>query len=536
MAAKNLRTPRSSKPEMLGGAHEGASKFANELATWHPPVVSADKEIGSEKVLLDARGRDMIRNDGYAAGATAVWQDSVVGGQFRLNAAPDYEMLGLTEEWAEEFQNFVEKKFSLWAESSRNWPDATRTLNFTGLVRLAIASFLYTGEILATAEWARKSTRPYRTMIQLIDPDRLSNPDGVGDSRTMKRGVEKDQYGAPIAYHIRRAHPSEYNDNARYEFRRVPAFQPWGRKTVIHIFEPLRIDQSRGVAAMVSVLKQMKMTKKYQDIVLQNAVVNATYAATIESELPSEAVYEMLGAGNSNTDAFIANYLSQISTYASSAKNLHIDGAKIPHLFPGTKLKMQNAASPGGVGSNFEESLLRHIAASLGLSYEQFSRDYTKTNYSSARASMAETWKHMNAKKAMVADRFANAVYMLWLEEELSKGEVPLPPGAPNFWDGLNAEAYSKCTWIGASRGQIDEKKETEAAVMRIERGLSTYERECAQLGQDFREVFAQRAREKKLMDSYGLEFGEPKPATAGQSGSTDNGNDDDQGSDSEAT
>lgn len=493
---------------ILGGAHEGASKFAYEMASWTPPSVSADKEINSDKPVLDSRSRDMVRNDGYASGATSMWQDSIVGGQFRLNAAPDYKMLGLTEEWADEFQSYVESKFSLWAESSRNYVDASRVLTFTGIVRLAIATYVYTGEILATAEWARKNMRPYQTMIQLVDPDRLSNPDGMADDKKIKRGIEKDTFGAPTAYHIRKAHPSEWFDAQRYEFRRVPAFTTWGRRQVIHIYEPLRIDQSRGVSAMVSVLKQMKMTKKYQDIVLQNAVINATYAATIESELPSEAVYEMMGAGTSNTDAFINNYLGQIQVYAGAAKNLQIDGAKIPHLFPGTKLKMQNAASPGGVGSNFEESLLRHIAASLGLSYEQFSRDYTKTNYSSARASMAETWKHMNAKKAQVADRFASAIYMLWLEEEMARGEAPLPPNAPNFWESMNSEAYGKCTWIGASRGQIDEKKETEAALMRIDGGLSTWEKECAQLGLDFREVFAQRSREQKMMKAMGLTFG----------------------------
>jgi len=100
------------------------------------------------------------------------------------------------------------------------------------------------------------------------------------------------------------------------------------------------------------------------------------------------------------------------------------------------------------------------------------------------------------------------AVYMLWLEEEMARGEAPMPPNAPNFWDGMNAEAYGKCTWIGASRGQIDEKKETEAALMRIDGGLSTWEKECAQLGLDFREVFAQRSREQKMMKAMGLTFG----------------------------
>lgn len=42
---------------------------------------------------------------------------------------------------------------------------------------------------------------------------------------------------------------------------------------------------------------------------------------------------------------------------------------------------------------------------------------------------------------------------------------------------------------------------------MRIESGLSTYEKECARLGDDFRKVFEQRAREKKIMKSMGLEF-----------------------------
>lgn len=509
--------------QVIGGAIEGASKLSRELASWQPPVLSADKEINPEKQILDARGRDLLRNDGYAHGATSVWQDSIVGGSFRLNSAPDYKMLGLDEVWAEEFQQYVEQKFSLWAESHRNWPDAARMLSFTGLVRLAVSSYVATGEILATAEWAAKGSRPYRTMIQLVDPDRLSNPEGLADSKSMRRGVERNSRGEAIAYHIRKAHPSDWADMDRFFHRRVRTFTPWGRRQVLHVFEPMRIDQSRGVSAMVSVLKQMKMTSKYQDVVLQNAVVNATYAAAVESELPSEAVYEMLGGGApSGTMSFLNSYLGNLTEYVKGAKNLHIDGAKIPHLFPGTKLKMLNPGNPGGVGTNFEESLLRHIAAALGLSYEQFSRDYTKTNYSSARASMAETWKHLSAKKSQIADRFATAIYMLWLEEEMARGEAPLPRNAPNFWDGLNAEAFGKCTWIGASRGQIDEKKETEAALMRIEAGLSTWEKECAQLGSDFREVFAQRAREKKMMEELGLKFGAEATANQVQPGQQD--------------
>ena len=68
-------------------------------------------------------------------------------------------------------------------------------------------------------------------------------------------------------------------------------------------------------------------------------------------------------------------------------------------------------------------------------------------------------------------------------------------------------EAYCACTWIGASRGQIDELKETQAAILRIKSGLSTYEIESAKLGNDYREIFEQRAREEGIIKAKGLAF-----------------------------
>jgi lambda family phage portal protein len=509
------------------GGYEGASRFSRELASWAPVVLPADNEINPEKQLLDARSRDIVRNDGLVSGAVSIHRDSIVGGFYALNCRPDWRALGLDETWAEEFQNEVEPKFRLWAESINNWPDASRVNTLTGLVRLAIGVYVYSGEVLATAEWLRQAYRPFSTAIQMVDLDRLSNPMGASDTSTVRRGVERDRYGAAQAYHIRMAHPNErYGDNAadRWLWKRVATRKPWGRLQVIHIVEQMRPDQTRGVAEMVAGLKTMKMTSRFKDIVLQNAVLNASYAATIESELPPEAAYGQIGGG---TGDWANEYLMQIAEYSGSSRNLHIDGIKIPHLYPGTKLKLLNAGQPGGIGTGFEESLLRHTAAALGLSYEQFSRDYTKTNYSSARASMNETWKYMQSRKKMVADRFATNIFALWLEEAISSGEITsLPSTMPNFWEGMNKDAYTRCDWIGSSRGQIDELKETEAAIARIESGLSTYEKEAARLGEDFRELFAQRAREKKMMMDLDIlpisQTPPPPPAAPGSGESSD--------------
>lgn len=496
--------------QAIGGGLEGAERTSRETFAWNPAIISPDRQINPVKDMADARSRDMIQNDGYAMGAVHTHRDSIVGTQFRLNAQPDYEVLGADEAWSIEFQRVVEARFNLMADSQECWFDAARSNTLTGLIRLGVGGFLMTGEVLASVEWVRDPSRPFRTAIQLISPTRLSNPDGKSDDKFLRRGVARDSYGRPVGYWIRVSYPSDpfdMTDNLKWVY--IPATKPWGRKQMIHIIEQLQPDQTRGVADMVSVLKQMRMTKKFSEIVLQNAVLNATYAAAVESELPKEMVFGAMGAGQAGFGEMLGQYMSALNAYTQGSTNIAIDGVKMPHLFPGTKLSLKPIGTPGGVGSEFEESLLRHIAAPLGLSYEQLSRDYSKTNYSSARASMGETWKFMQNRKKAVADRMATTIYTLWLEEEINAGNIPLPKGmGPEvFYDPVMREALTACDWIGASRGQIDELKETQAAVMRINSGLSTYEKECARLGEDFRKIFRQRSRENKLMKELDLTF-----------------------------
>ncbi|WHM53111.1 portal protein [Xanthomonas phage XAP3] len=524
-------SPQSTSAAVGGGGLEGADRLSRSTLRWVPPVISPDQQIAASQEMALARAQDMVQNDGYAAAAVASHKDSVVGSQFKLNSKPNVLVLGATDGWAEEFQKVVEARFAMAAESPENWFDARRMNTFTGLIRLAVGGFIMTGEVLASCEWVkslRSDTRPFSTAIQMLSPYRLSNPDNMMDTKHLKSGVVQDDLGAPQGYWIRNSFPGDQAELNDWKWQYQPVRFDWGRRRMIHIIEQMLPGQSRGISEMVSVLKQMKMTSNFQEITLQNAIVNATYAAAIESELPSDVVFGSMGLNQPTMKEALGMYLDSLTQYVGSG-NISIDGVKIPHLFPGTKLNMQPAGTPGGVGTDYEESLLRNIAASLGLSYEQFSKDYTKTNYSSARASMAETWKYMGSRKKLVADRFASMIYTLWLEEEVNAGNVPLPKGWTwrDFYDPMKREALCCAEWIGASRGQIDEKKETEAAILRIKNGLSTYEAEIARLGGDFREVFAQRAREEGIIKKLKLDFsGQMKEGTeTGGTGGSDNDN-----------
>lgn len=495
------------------GGLEAANRVSREMATWDANPLPLDALLRFDKDTIDDRARDVTLNDGYAAGVVAIHKDNIVGNQFRLNSQPDADVLGVDDDaWLQEFQLQVEARFNNTADSTRHWLDASGMNDFTSLIRQAIGMFLVHGEVLAVAEWIDNSKRPYATAVQMISPKRLSNPYNLADDEHFQNGVERDVYGRALAYHIREAHPFDFRQPEKnYRWKRVEAETAWGRQQVIHIIEQLLPDQTRGISEMVSVLKQMRMTRRFQDVELQQAVLQATYAASIESDLPPQLIAEIMGA-NPNAPSFGEAAKSMLSSilHHRATNNLQLDGARIPVLHPNTKLNLQQLGQPSGVGSSYEQSLLRHVAAGLGVSYEQFSRDYTQTNYSSARASMNETFKFMQSRKKMVADRFATAIYRLWLEEQINLGNIPLPKGKGKMWIYKNPEifdALAKCSWIGAARGQIDEMKETQASILKVKFGLATMEMEAAKYGLDWREVLKQRKREQDFVKELGIEL-----------------------------
>lgn len=520
----SVRAPTGAGSELAiaGDPYEGASLTSREMAMWQPSNRSADADIMPGKKTADARIKDSIRNDAYVSSGIRLHQDNIVGAMFMLNHKPaSRTLLGKEDaKFEEELQLEIEEKFTLTAESPQNWLDSSRRMNFTEMVRQVVAQDTALGEYLQVVEWSRDDAglRPCNTSLRAIDIDRLSTPMNRFGDPLIVGGVQMNKRHVPIGYHIRKAHPTDYLQPLAYEWEYIEARKPWGRLQVLHGYEQQRPNQTRGISDIVAALKEMRQTKQFRETVLQNAVVNATYAATIESDLDPAAIFERLGGGNLGEEEignaitnYMGQYLGAVAKYIGDKKQFQIGGVRIPHLPPGSKLQLRGAGQGGPLGAEFEQSLLRYIAANLGVSYEQLSRDWSKTNYSSARAAMTETWKFMQARKRMVADKYATNVFRLWLEEMVNKGEITSLPRkllATNgdfMYQGLNMDALSRCEWVGAGRGQIDPLKETQAAVLRLKMGLSTYEDEQAILGKDWRAQAKQIAREKTLFSDLGV-------------------------------
>lgn len=491
--------PLRARADSFRSVHAGADRMDPDLLSWNPSLQSADAEILPEWGSLVARTRDLVRNFGFASGAVQTHLDNVIGAGLRLNARPDWRALGLSAQWADDWARGVEAHWRQWSDDLDFTSDYSRRLNFAGLLGQAYRSYLTSSEIVATIEWSPQRNVRYATCVQMVQPERLSNPSGMSGGATLRAGVRMDARGAPIGYYIRNTHPADvgYASVGAPQWAYVPAYTPWGRRRVLHVYDVETPGQTRGKSGFASVLKKMRVMDKFEAATLQAATINAMYSAVIESDLGTAGVADALGGDP------IDAYMKSKAAWSKQAGAVQFDGARVTHLLPGEKFNLQAPQHPSAAFSEFESATLRHIAAGLNLSYEQLSRDYSKTNYSSARASLLEAWKFFTSRRAQIASRFAGQIYAAWLEEAISLGDVEIPPGAPDFYDARSA--WCRAEWIGAPKGHIDELKEMQARRVSYALCTTTLEKLCAEQGLDWEEVLEQRAREKTRMQDLGL-------------------------------
>lgn len=475
-------------------AHRGADLFSRELASWQPSRGSADSDLLPELGILRRRGRDLERNHAIAAGVIQTLADNVVGTGLKLVAWPDYRALGRDRQWAREWAAGVE---ALWRQSAETPEfDAARQLTFGGATELVYRSWKVNGEALALSVW-RPGRGRSATKLMIIESDRLSNPDDQADTERLRGGVEIDEYQAPVAYYIRNSHPGD--DLGFYSpfpaWTRVPAFTSWGRRRVIHAFDKHRPGQTRGKPIFAAVMADLRMLDHYQRTELQSAIVNAMVAAFIKTAMPAEELLDLFGGK-------IQDYLA-----ARAEHQVRLEGGAILPLFPNDDIQPFIPGRPPAGYAAFMENGLRAVAAGLNLPYELLLKDFSKTNYSSARAALLEAWRYFRSQRNWLAIWWCQPVYELFLEEWVNLGLVE----APGFYESRTA--YCRCRWIGPGRGWIDPVKEAQASQIRMDSGLSTLADECAEQGLDWEEVLEQRAIERARMAELGLL--EPAEASA---------------------
>ena len=471
-------------------AYSGASYQRKELADWTPVNEPADAELLPELSTLVARSRDLSRNHGIAAAGIQTHVDNIVGTGLRLAADPDYRSLGKTIEWQTEWSRTVEALWRSWADTAKF--DVARQMTFADMSQMVVRSVLTGGDVFVLPLWQPDPQSLFSTTFQIIEGDRVSNPDNKENTKNLRCGIEIDDYGKPLGYYFRKVNNDMYWNMPGWFFtggtwERVPATTSWGRKRVLHMAYRERIDQTRGKPLLAPVIEQFKMFDHYQRSELSSAIVNALVAGIIETPMDQASISALMG-GDPNA------YLAQKNEWKTKLQA----GAMIP-LYPGDKLTPFAPSRPNSQYDDFTNTVLRHIAAGMHMPYELLCKDFSETNYSSARASLLEATRFFMGRREWLAKHWASHVYCLWLEEAVAKGLVD----APDFY--AKYPLYVRSEWIGPGRGWIDPTKEAQAAIIRMNSGISTLQQECAEQGLDWQDTLEQRAREFRRMEELGI-------------------------------
>ncbi|WP_310630814.1 phage portal protein [Paraburkholderia sp.] len=501
-------------------AYDAADMRGQHMRDWNPVLWSPDGELNPYRDRIVSRVRDLVRNDGWASAAITRTLDNVIGADFRPVCKPDYRALAIQtglstfdHRWADEFGRALEAAWRTWSEDPARFCDAQRKLTVSQMFHVAFRHKLIDGDALGILQWLperlAKGAR-YATVLQLIDPDRLSNPQQNFDQQTMRGGVEVDEYGAAIAYHIRKAHQGDwFSGNKQVSWERIAAETEWGRPIVVHDYDFDRASQHRGGAGILTpVLERLKMLIKYDGTELDAAIINAIFGAYVTSPFDKQLVGEALGDGEEEAHETMNGYQDARADFHDK-NQLRLGGARLPILFPGEDIKTVAAARPAGNFAEFENAMLRHVAAGTGMSAQQISQNWSDVNYSSYRAAALEAWKTFDRRRKNFGRGFGQPILCALAEEAMDLGELPLPAGAPEFMAAR--AAYTRAWWMGPGRGYVDPLKERQGAALGIESGFSTLEEESAELsGTDWRDNVDQRAIEVEYYESRGV----PLPST----------------------
>lgn len=471
----------------LHGGYTGARRDRRQTQNWNASGGSADNVTLPDLQELRVRSRDLIRNAPIATGAINTVVTNTIGVGLKLQSRIDRDILkgvlGDNEEAFSAFERQAERLFGYWASSQDC--DASRIQNFCGLQDLTFRSVLEAGDAFIIRRFIERPGKMFATALQVVEADRVVNPDFKMDKPHLAGGVEMDIYGAPIAYHVRQGHPEDYTNDKRKDSVRIPAYGSDGLPVIYHMIPRKRPGQTRTPPYLAPVIESLKQIDKYTEAELMSAVISSMFTVFVRSEDP-DGISTMGDEKGSSVD-----------------KEFELGSGAILDLLPYESIEIADPKRPNQAFDGFVLAIMRQIGVALEIPFELLVKHFT-ASYSAAQAALLEAWKFFKSRREWTADVFCQPVYEAVITEAVARGYI----NAPGFFsDPLIRQAYLGAVWIGPPRGQIDQLKEGRAARERVELGVSTLAEETASLtGGDWETKHAQRTKERKMRLDAGLE------------------------------
>lgn len=431
---------------------------------WNPSKSPNEWRKEQERSLIRARAQDLENNSDLAGGILQAFDRNVTGTGIMLQAKVPHDVPG------NETGAINQQIESLWEEfcEAENI-DVTATQSLDEMSEMIIRRYIVDGGIFIVKVYVEDSEFPFKLQIRSVDE--LSSLKIPSDGKRIIEGVELDKYNKPIAYHFNKydgylMHPTETV--------RIPA------EDVIFLFKKSNPQQIREVSQLATALPRIKDVNQFIEAISIKERVMACMAVFIKKDTPQSGI----GRGTrQSTDAPV------------SYSGVSLSPGMIGELNPGDEVQ---TVIPSGQASNSKEfiaTLVRMIAAGLGLSYEAVSRDLSQVNYSSARQGLIEDRKLYKKLQKMLIKRVLKPIFLEFMNSMYLSGKLELHDYSNN------KKRYTNHVWVPPGSTWIDPKKEADANKIALDSNQDTLARICAERGEDWRDVIVQRAAEINLIN-----------------------------------
>ena len=187
--------------------------------------------------------------------------------------------------------------------------------------------------------------------------------------------------------------------------------------------------------------------------------------------------------------------------------NYKLGPGTLNSLPKGVDVKTVDSASTQSAYDSYMTHLEKGIAAGLNIPYEVLFKNFN-SSYSASRAALLQAQDEFKTRRQWFANDFCQPIYEMWLTEAIALGRIE----APGFFDDpLLRKAWCSAEWFGPTMSILDPIKDANGSALRVTYGLSTREREAAEMtGSDFEENIEQLAYEQSLVTKLGLDLGDP--------------------------
>jgi len=488
------------------GGYNGGRRERRATKMWRPKAGSANADVLPDLPDLVARARELSRNVPIATGAIATTKTNVVGDGIKLQASIDASVLGISPEAADAMEREQEREWTLFCANA----DFTRVQHFDEMSELVFGSSLDSGDAFVVRRFRKDAGDVYGTKLQLLEADRVSNPNRGADTTTLAGGVELDKDGVPQAYHVSDHHPGDLRAPV-LNWSRIPARTDAGKPVVIHVYDRLRPDLTRGVPYLAPVIEHLKQFGEYTDAEVRAAVLTSYVTWFVKQTVPEDSedpAKTVLGSRDSSL----------------ADDEIKLGSGALVDLGPNEDVTAPSPSRPNPQFDAFTQAFLRQIGVALELPFELLIKHFT-ASYSASRAALEMAWQFFRKKRKFLSRRLHQTVYEWMMEEAVATGRLNRPGF---FEDPVMRMAYLGAEWIGPARASINPKAEAEADEIDCRLGTKTLEQVCIErTGGRWEDKHRQSIKENTMRRDGGLITPDPQPGNqASPADATANGSD----------